>query len=680
MRPQKAPVPRHQPRSGGRPRRRRWWAVLSALTLVLTMVVAVQLGDSGPDEAAGAAANPLPVFPGAQGAGTQTPGGRGGTVHVVTSLADAGAGTLRACVEASGPRICTFATGGTIELQSSLYITDPFLTVAGQTAPGGGIQITNAPGAVISNLVLVSTHDVVWAYTRARNQYRPACSDAGNSECGALMSVQGRGYNVVFAHNSLAWNQDEGFGVWRGGADPVHDVTMTMNLVAEGLDSHSTGMIMGGSTSSDSGGVTDIDFHHNLVMNNNHRNPLMKGRSGRVVNNIFYNQRFYTSQFGGGGSYDVIGNAYVKGPLAADGGFTYEVQAFTAAGTDAFDGSPSLHLAGNTGWRQTDPAGDQWAMTGLVSGENGREQGAMPAGWRRSSALAPTAVPLVAEPVGRITGGSGSVAPTVGASRRLDCNGAWVESRDPVDTRLVGQYVTNTGIRTLPSRDTTYGPIPTLARGTACADTDADGMPDAWERARLGSLAATPSADADGDGYTNIEAWLWGIGTSAPPAATTSTTAKPTTTTAKPPTTVKPPTTTNTTTAATPSTPTPTVAPPTAVTAPATAATVTPPATGKAHLSGWVGGRRARSTSGGTDGVAVALYATNPDGSRGVHVADAVTAARGRFGFDVGAGCYTVVVTAPDGRTFNRRGSTTAERRVCVEAGRTVGTLTFRLR
>lgn len=517
---------------------------------------------------------------------------------------------------------------------------------------------------MISNLVLVSTHDVVWAYTRARNHYRAACSDGNGSECGALMSSAGRGYNVVFAHNSLAWNQDEGFGVWRGDSDPVHDVTMELNLVAEGLDSHSTGMIMGGSTSALSGGITDIDFHHNLVMNNNHRNPLMKGRSGRVVNNIFYNQRFYASQFGGGGSYDVIGNAYVQGPMFADDGFSYEVQAWTASGTDGFDGSPSLHLAGNAGWNQTDPAGDQWAMAGLVSGENGREQGAMPAAWRRSSALAPTAVPLVAEPVGRITGAAGSIVPTVGASRRLDCNGAWVDNRDPVDTRLVHQYLTNTGIRTLPTSDTTYGPMPTLARGTACADTDADGMPDGWERARFGSLAATSSGDADGDGYTNIEAWLWGIGLATPPQGTT-TTAAPATT-AKPPTTVAP-----TTTPVSPST--------TAVPS-STVGTVKPPATAKAHLSGWVGGRRARSTSGGTDGVAVALYAAKPDGSRGAHLADAVSASGGRFGFDVAAGCYRVVVTAPAGRTFTRSRATTAERQVCVEPGRTVGSLTFRLR
>ncbi len=78
--------------------------------------------------------------------------------------------------------------------------------------------------------------------------------------------------------------------------------------------------------------------------------------------------------------------------------------------------------------------------------------------------------------------------------------------------------------------------------------------------------------------------------------------------------------------------------------------------------------------------MAVVLYATNPDGSRGAHVADTVTASGGRFGFDVTAGCYTVVVTAPAGRTFTRSGAVTAEREVCADAGQSVGTLAFRYR
>lgn len=147
MRPLQAPVSPYEPRvSGRRPRRRRPWSAVPLAALLLLTTAAVQLGHRGADDAAGAAATPLPVFPGAEGAGTQTPGGRGGKVFVVTSLADAGAGTLRACVEASGPRICTFATGGTIELQSSLYITNPFLTVPARAPPAAGSSSPTPPG------------------------------------------------------------------------------------------------------------------------------------------------------------------------------------------------------------------------------------------------------------------------------------------------------------------------------------------------------------------------------------------------------------------------------------------------------------------------------------------------------------------------------------------------------
>src|SRR5262249_39349963 len=156
---------------------------------------------------------------------------------------------LRACVEAEGPRICTFAIGGTIELKTTLYITHPYLTVAGQTAPGGGIQLTNAATATerdLSSIVLVSTHDVVWTYTRIRNTYRAVCA-VRRSECGGLFGIESNAerdsYNVIADHNSLAWNQDEGFDVWSGSPRAIHDVTLSMNLIAEGMDTHSTGAI-----------------------------------------------------------------------------------------------------------------------------------------------------------------------------------------------------------------------------------------------------------------------------------------------------------------------------------------------------------------------------------------------------------------------------------------------------
>ncbi|MBK8419771.1 hypothetical protein [Candidatus Villigracilis saccharophilus] len=107
----------------------------------------------------------LPAFPGAEGFGANSIGGRGGIIYEVTNLNDTGTGSLRACVEASGARTCVFRTGGLIVLQSALRIVNPYITIAGQTAPGGGITLKTASGGDIFS---TQTHDVVIRYITAR--------------------------------------------------------------------------------------------------------------------------------------------------------------------------------------------------------------------------------------------------------------------------------------------------------------------------------------------------------------------------------------------------------------------------------------------------------------------------------------------------------------------------------
>ena len=470
-----------------------------------------------PTPAGRAAASGAPAYPGAEGAGAASRGGRGGRVFIVSTLADSGRGSLRECVEAAGPRTCTFAVAGAIVLKTTLYVTNPFLTVAGQTAPGGGVQLTNSLAATerdLSVLVLVSTHDVVWTYTRLRNRYRAACSNNKTSECGGLFGIEsarGRNvYNVIASNNSLSWNQDEGFDIWNGAGRPIYNVTMSMNLIAEGLDSHSTGMLTGGGGDAKSRDVHDIDFIQNLVMNNSHRNPLMLNKSGRIINNIFYNQYYYVSEFGGGGSFDIVGNYYGQGPLSRkDVG--HEVLAYSSYAKDPVDGAPSLFMAGNLGWNQAEPDADQDGMTRRVWGENGVEIGPLPSAWRRLLPLPGGRFPIVAEPVSAIVGARGHIAPLVGASRRLDCAGDWAPARDEVDARLVRQYVEDQGVSVLPRGSEPHVQLPTLPAGRACADEDRDGMPDDWERARFGDLSQAPGEDADHDGFTNIEAYLYRI-------------------------------------------------------------------------------------------------------------------------------------------------------------------------
>ena len=106
----------------------------------------------------------LPSFPGAQGGGAASQGGRGGTVYLVTNTKDSGSGSLRACIEASGPRTCIFRVSGVITQQSRLQVFNPYLTIAGQTAPGGGIVLGGVGQAQGAAALFISTHDVIVRY------------------------------------------------------------------------------------------------------------------------------------------------------------------------------------------------------------------------------------------------------------------------------------------------------------------------------------------------------------------------------------------------------------------------------------------------------------------------------------------------------------------------------------
>lgn len=132
----------------------------------------------------------LPVFPGAQGLGTRTPAGRGGKVIEVTSLADDGPGSLRAAVNDPSPRIIVFRTAGTIELKSELHISHPFVTIAGQTAPGGGICIKGAGIAVFS-------HDVLIQHIRVR----PGNEGPVDADVNDAISIMGKHGEIDGAHN-----------------------------------------------------------------------------------------------------------------------------------------------------------------------------------------------------------------------------------------------------------------------------------------------------------------------------------------------------------------------------------------------------------------------------------------------------------------------------------------------
>lgn len=272
-------------------------SLLLVVTLLFTLFLPVQR----------AAAAPLPAFPGAQGHGAQTIGGRGGAILLVTNLNDGGPGSLRAALEANGPRIVVFRVGGTIRQREMIVIREPFVTLAGQSAPGDGITI-RGPG------IAVMTHDVIIRGLRIRVGDDDGI-DHGNAD-GLRVDA---GSNVIVDHSSFSWSGDENLSTstWSG---PTSNVTFQWNIVSEGLfrgkhpaGEHSMGMLIYQNS-------RRISIHHNLFAHNNQRNPLVKGGADvEIVNNLIYDWGVLGSHFAdpegiGGTRANVIGNTYKAGP------------------------------------------------------------------------------------------------------------------------------------------------------------------------------------------------------------------------------------------------------------------------------------------------------------------------------------------------------------------------------
>src|SRR5690606_3990227 len=254
-----------------------------------TTVLACLLGLALPEAVLAAPPEPL-AFPGAQGWAAHTSGGRDGQILRVTTLDATGPGSFRAAVEAKGPRIVVFEVGGVIDLDAqTLRITEPHLTIAGQTAPAPGITL-------IRGGIDIATVDVIVRHIRVRP------GDAGKPlrsglDFDAISTVGAE--NVIVDHCSLTWGTDEGLSAsgtrFIAGGRTLEDfrngtsrrITFSNTLIAEGLaySSHGKGEHSKGTLVHDH--VQDILITGNLYAHNYERNPLFKGGvSGQVINNL----------------------------------------------------------------------------------------------------------------------------------------------------------------------------------------------------------------------------------------------------------------------------------------------------------------------------------------------------------------------------------------------------------
>jgi len=460
-----------------------------------------------------ASAQALPAFPGAEGGGAESVGGRGGAICEVTNLTDAvpaKSGSLRACTDAAGPRIVVFRVGGTIPLVKDIVIRNPYITIAGQTAPGGGITLSgvNSPNDVFA----VTSHNVVVRYIR----FRKGNNTITPPNAGDGISIAG-GHNIIFDHCSVSWAMDENVSAWGGSKFPLpSNVTLSWNRLAQGLGPHRN-FLTGAASSTLADAMVNIDVHHSLFSNSYERNPLANNKTFRLVNNIIYNWRRSATRLGGGVSLDAIGNLYKAGPLNGtyDPKSVYEIQEYPTADSTTPSGSPSIYVVGNIGPHNANPNNDNWLMVRQVASAGGvteGQSGPPDAQYRRHSPLPALPVPITIHPASQI---ESIILPVVGASRRLDCTGNWISNRDAVDKRIINEYNTNQG--TLPATEADVGGFPTIANGTPCADTDHDGMPDAWEDAN--GLDKNNSVDGraiHSSGYSNVERYLNGPAASDP--------------------------------------------------------------------------------------------------------------------------------------------------------------------
>jgi pectate lyase len=458
----------------------------------LTPIFAVILGFSG-------SAFGLPAFPGAEGFGAATPGGRGGRVIEVTNLNDSGAGSFREAVMAKDPRIVVFRVSGTIAVKSKISVKSPFLTVAGQSAPGGGITIKNDPsyGGMPLN---IAAHDVVIRYLRIR----PGAPQSKSTDKGNLDATDLSSYNTIIDHCSFSWATDEVF-TFGGG----HDSTIQWSIIAEGLDhatnpkgAHSKGLHLR------EGNTPNISVHHTLLAHNYDRNPNIN-TSGTVefVNNVVYDATRWTEvkdKFGEP-HVNIVNNYYKLGP--SSGKDSYEVFYYDSKGKN-----PRVYVKGNIGFHRTS---DNLPEENIVRPDsrwmivNSPFQTTTPTSVSITASSAVDAYNQVlasANPQGPFTPSKAGA----GASLGLDSSGAWRWTRDANDTRVTSDVRNYSGYLIDSAMDSRVGGYSMMARGTEVADTDHDGMPDAWEHAHgfNPDNSSDSSTDADGDGYTNVEEYL----------------------------------------------------------------------------------------------------------------------------------------------------------------------------
>ena len=451
----------------------------------------------------------IPAFPGAEGGGMYSFGGRGGKVLVVTNLDDSGEGSLRWACEQGGARIVVFNVAGIIRLKTPISVRAPYITIAGQTAPGDGV-------CVAGESFEIDTHDVVIRHMR----FRRGETNVGRRDDSFGGNPVG---NIMIDHCSNSWGSDENISFYRHMYDPEDgsqarkypavNVTIQNTISSQALDSynHAFGSTLGGENAS---------FMRNLWANNAGRNPSI-GWNGvfNFVNNVLFNW-VHRSVDGGDYTalYNMINNYYKPGPLTPkDSPVGHRIlKPESGRSKLPYKQFGRVYAAGNIVEGNERVTRDNWDGGIQVQDLPNTGEYTKAIRWNR-----PFPMPYI------------SIMPTQEAYEFVLANaGATVPKRDIVDERLMEQIRTGKvyydetvdpesyyqfKYRRLPKDSYKQGIITDVSqvggypeyKGAPYRDNDGDGMPDEWE-VKYG-LNPNDSSDVNGDGYTNIEKYINGI-------------------------------------------------------------------------------------------------------------------------------------------------------------------------
>jgi len=434
----------------------------------------------------------IPAFPGAEGFGANTVGGRGGQIIKVTNLNNSGPGSFRTAVTTPGKRVVVFDVSGIINLKTDLTISTPYLTIAGQTSPGG-IQVSG-------RAVLINTHDVIIQHMRFRvGSHEGTTQDdydtldslkiIGNSEPAWWPNPA---YNILIDHCSISWGVDEDFEVSLGATN----ITVQWSIISEGLanaghrkSDHSKGFIIWGRIAKT---PMKVSFHHNYLAHNIDRNPMISGSEVApypdvlldAVNNVVYNfNGGLTMMSYGPAKVNWVHNYVKQGPKSVS--HAYEAVYFP---TSFPEDKPHIYVEGNIGSRRLTQSDPQWSVGLEWRNEILDTKFRAPSRW-----IAPSVKTAIAS-----TSMANCVLSSVGATAPI---------RDSVDTRVLDDFSKGTGafLNNVAYPDD----FPTFSAPAPPTDSDNDGMADSWEVSKgLNTKSNDSALDRNNDGHTNIEEYL----------------------------------------------------------------------------------------------------------------------------------------------------------------------------